>query len=96
MEIPHWTKDAAGLLAQFLSTPTGAAFLANLATHRPSLQPGSFDLTTRALAAAEVSGFERCFSAISSMAVPEKEAQDATPTNYPDLDDDKAWETPRK
>lgn len=90
-DAPLWTPKAAGLLAQFLATPTGAAFLANLATRRPSLQPTSYDLTTRALAGAEVAGFERCFFAISALATVDEQKPETAHDNYPDLDNDEAW-----
>ncbi len=90
-EIPLWTQDAARLLAQFLATPTGAAALANLASRRPSLQGGNYDLTTRALAGAEAGGFEKCFSALTALAVIETEKNEPATGNYPDLGDEAAW-----
>lgn len=90
-EIPQWTPAAAGILAQFLATPTGSAFIANLGMRRPSLQPGNFDLTTRAIAGAEVAGFERCFSTISMLASVTEEKPEPINENYPSLDDDSAW-----
>lgn len=87
-----WNKDSAALLAQFIGSPVGQTFLAQLAAGRPSLSSSS-DLHEVALQAKVVAGYENALNRILSLTEPPEESGSAE-TMYPDLDDDSKW-TPK-
>lgn len=92
-EPPQWNKDAAALLRQFIETPTGQLFLAQIAFRRPNLL-SSTDINAVALRAASVHGFEHALQTILSLIEPPVEAERSEPETeaFPDLDDKSAWE----
>jgi hypothetical protein len=88
---PAWSKDNAVLLAQFLSAGTGQLFLAQIAAMRPALLGDSSDVNAVALRGQFVAGYERALNNILTLTTPPETAE-KQPDNYPDLDDNAAWE----
>jgi hypothetical protein len=93
-EPPRWTADAAALLEQFLHTPTGRVFLAQIAAERPSLSGSASDVNEVALQAKLVRGYELAIDRIMSLTQPPPSENSGSlqhSENYPPLDDDAAW-----
>ena len=90
-----WSAGAAELLNQFLASPTGELFLAQLAFRRPSLGVSS-DVPEVALSAKSVAGYEQCFREILLLTEPPAEESQQTPDDYPPLDDETQWGQPKE
>jgi hypothetical protein len=87
---PVWNKDAAALLKQFIESPVGETFLANLTFIRPALLVGTPDPNAVALRASQVAGYEQCMNAIFTLMEPPTEEVQLSEA-YPPLDDDSRW-----
>lgn len=89
-----WSKANSELLAQFLQGGTGQLFLATLAVQRPALG-GPDSVESVALRAKLVEGYERAIATILSLTEDPSKTEVAvnrTDEEYPDLDDNQAWE----
>lgn len=86
-----WNKDAAQLLNQFLETPTGRLFLAQLQLRAPT-NPAAKRVEAAALAGQFRAGYEKCLAEVMLLSeIPDESTNQQPPDRYPSLDDDSKW-----
>ncbi len=84
-----WSSEDAKRLRDFLESETGKKVLAHTGDACPALMDGG-DVNKTLVRNGEVKGFQLALSTLTNLTT-EKPADLETPSNYPSLDDDRAW-----
>jgi len=86
-----WTSSDALRLREFLESSTGQRAVAHVVDDAPTLLDGS-DVNKTLVASGEVKGFNKALTALFRLTVEKPEPAAKPKDNYPDVDDDSAWE----
>lgn len=89
-KLPEWTSDQALELRTFLQSSTGRAAITHVLSERPVLLDGS-DVNRTLVANGDVRGFVLAIESLFRLTW-EQPSQEPASSEYPPLDDDKAWE----
>jgi hypothetical protein len=90
--VDSWAVTDSENLEKFLSTPTGQRLIPKLAELTPELLAAG-DTNAVLIRSGEVRGVNIVIATLLTLAHPTKQDLDAgTVTEYPSLDNDKAWE----
>jgi hypothetical protein len=91
-DLPWFSEDAARL-RKFLESETGQRMMARLLIARPSFLPASAHPHKSFAQSRDIAGYEQAIQELTNLTLPPPELpQDPTRKNYPDLEDDSAWE----
>ncbi len=88
-KLPEWSSDDAKALRDFLTSSVGLRAVAHMMSEEPELLDGA-DVNKTLVRTGEVKGFNKASEAFFKLTY-EQPPVEKTVTEYPDLDDDKAW-----
>ena len=91
----EWTATDEQRLAEFLETPTGKRLIPSLLKDSPELLKGG-EINAILIRSGEVRAYQAMVESILLLAHPPQQTRPVESTNYPALEDDRAWNDGQK
>jgi len=90
-KLPEWSSDDANTLRDFMTSTVGSRALAHVLSEKPALLDGG-DVNKTLVRNGEVKGFELATESLFKLTYEQPTAERPADSQYPDLDNEKAWE----